>query len=136
MTDAFIKLKRSTIVLELVRNPNAFTLLTVIAQRARRTNGFNVKGLKVGEALIGDCRNYGMTQREYRTARQKLADWGFATFKATNKGTIAKLADERIYDINLMGTRQASDKQKFNYQAVLRQAKKKSQGSTMKEVTR
>lgn len=129
MTDGFIKLKRSTIVLELVRNPNAFTLLTVIAQRARRTNGFNVKGLKIGEALIGDYRNYGLSEREYRTAKQKLATWGFAVFEATNKGTIARLADERIYDINIMGTRQASDRQKKIREAVSRQAEKRIQDS-------
>lgn len=86
--------------MELIIHKNAYILLGVIAQRARRTNKFNRFGLTVGQALIGDHKKYGMTEREYRTAKKKLKKWGFATFKGTNKGTIATLCDKRIYDIN------------------------------------
>jgi hypothetical protein len=41
-----------------------------------------------------------MSRQEYRTAKKKLEDWGIATFRATNKGTIAKLCDTRVYDTN------------------------------------
>jgi hypothetical protein len=101
MNSGFIKLIRSEQTRELQKDPNPFTLLSVIACRARRTDVFNVHNLKLGEALIGDCKNYGMTEQEYRTSKAKLKRWGFATFKATTRGTIAKLTDKRIYDINI-----------------------------------
>lgn len=109
-TGGFIKQQRSDDVLELARDPYAFTLLGVIAQRARRTGGFSVLGLKPGEALIGDYEAYGMTEQRYRTAKKHLEEWGLATFKATNKGTVARLANTRIYDINLdAGNDQTND---------------------------
>ena len=101
MNSGFIKLIRSEHTRELQKDPNAFTLLSVIAYRARRTNTFNVPNLQLGEALLGDFKNYGMTEQEYRTSKTKLKRWGFATFKATSKGTIAKLTDNSIYDINI-----------------------------------
>ncbi|MHC4496421.1 MAG: hypothetical protein ACYSYM_11435, partial [Planctomycetota bacterium] len=101
MNSGFIKLIRSEQTRELQKDPNAFTLLSVIACRARRTSMFDTQDLKLGEALIGDYKNYGMTEQEYRTSKTKLKRWGFATFKATTKGTIAKLTDKSIYDINI-----------------------------------
>ena len=38
-------------------HPNAFLLLTIIASRARRISG-NPDGLEIGEAHIGDYKNY------------------------------------------------------------------------------
>ncbi len=100
MDGTWVKLMRSEEVMELLHNTNAFALLSVIAIRARRTNKFNRFGLTIGQALIGDYKRYGMTERSYRTAKDKLEKWGFVTFKGTNKGTIATLCDKRIYDIN------------------------------------
>jgi len=99
-SSGFVKLQRSDKTEELLKDMNAFALATVIALRARRRNIFSIHNLKVGEALLGDYKNYGMTEREYRTAKLKLSTWGIASFRATNKGTIAKLADNSIYDIN------------------------------------
>jgi hypothetical protein len=42
-----------------------------------------------------------MTEREYRTAKQLLEKRHFATFRTTNRGTIATLIDTRIFDVNL-----------------------------------
>jgi len=56
--------------------------------------------LKSGEALLGDHGRYGMTEREYRSAKRRLERWGLARFQATSRGTIARLLDQGIYDIN------------------------------------
>ena len=102
MTTRFIKLNRSPETLELLGDPNAFILLTVIALRARRTDEFNVHNLKCGEALLGGYEKYGLTRQQYRTAMKRLGKWGLATFKPTTRGTVATLVDRRIYDINDM----------------------------------
>ena len=97
----FIKLIRSEKTQELLfGDKNCFVLLSVIAYRARRSSSFNVHKLQTGEALIGDFENYGLTRQQYRTALEKLKKWDFVTTRATNKGTIAKLLDSSIYDIN------------------------------------
>jgi len=96
----FVKLMRGDRTQALMGDPNAFTLASVIAYRAQRTNAFNIHGLEPGEALLGDYDKYGMTQSHYRTAKKKLQKWGIATFQATSRGTIARLVDDTVYDIN------------------------------------
>jgi hypothetical protein len=96
----FVKLMRSDETLALMKNPNAFTLVSVIAYRAQRTDTFNVHGLVAGEALLGDHKEYGMTHSQYRTAKKNLRKWGIAAFRSTNRGTIARLLDDDVYDIN------------------------------------
>ncbi len=103
----FLKLIRAEKTLALMGDPNAFTLASVIAYRAQRTDTLNIHDLAVGEALLGDHERYGMTQSQYRTAKKKLAKWGIASFRATNRGTIATLLDDTVYDIN----REQNDKQ-------------------------
>jgi hypothetical protein len=97
----FIKQFRGYQTDELQRkHPNAFLLLSQIARRARRTNEPNVDGLSIGEAMIGDYESAGLTEQTYRTAKKILERLNIATFRATNKGTIAKLISTHIYDIN------------------------------------
>jgi len=100
MNEGFIKLKRSDATWELLQDPKAFVLLTLIALRAKRTGDFNIHHLKIGQALIGDYKVCGLTRKEYRNAKIRLKRYGLAGFKATNRGTIATLLDNRIYDIN------------------------------------
>lgn len=107
--EGFIKLKRSSETFELLKDTNAFILLTVIALRARRGGDFDVRTLGPGEALVGDYGCYGMSERQYRSAKQRLKQWGFADFKPTSRGTIAKLLDTRVYDINEASGRRAGD---------------------------
>ncbi len=114
----FIKLMRSDKTQALMGNPNAFTLASVIAYRAQRTNAFNIHGLKPGEALLGDYEKYGMSPRQYRTAKTRLAKWGIATFRATNKGTVARLVDDEVYDIH----RESCDNPRDNQVTNKRQA--------------
>ena len=100
MNPGFIKLNRSSETFELLSDPNAFILLTVIALRARRTDEFNIHNLKSGEALIGDYQRCGLTRQQFRTAMKRLGKWGLAAFKPTTNGTVARLLQQRIYDIN------------------------------------
>jgi hypothetical protein len=101
----------------MLANRNAFILAYVIAYRARWKDGFNRHGLDKGEAMLGDFEAYAMTEQEYRTAKEKLAKWGFATFRATSKGTIASLIGTRLFSLlpperNDHDNRQPTDKQR------------------------
>jgi len=107
--NTFYKAIRSDDHRELLRRPNEYALLSLIAYRARRTNGFSVDNLKSGEALIGDFKSVGLTQQKYRTAKKNLEKWGFITTKATNKGTIAKLINNSIFDANIDSTNEQTN---------------------------
>jgi hypothetical protein len=96
----WFKATRNPEALELIAaNPNAFVLAYVIAARGRWTGMFNPHGLTLGEALIGDFKKCGMSEQQYRTAKQQLEKWKFATFRPTTHGTVAKLTDTRLFDI-------------------------------------
>ncbi|MDI9433092.1 MAG: hypothetical protein QM570_15355 [Planctomycetota bacterium] len=110
----FIKLMRSDATRELLRDGPAFQLLTQIALRAKRTNDFNIHGLQIGQALIGDYASCGLTRRKYRTAMAHLERYGLARFQATHKGTIATLLDITIYDINEEQASPRSDQRPAN----------------------
>lgn len=99
--NGWIKLKRSANTMIILKKPKVFALLSQIAIRARRTNQLNFDDLSIGEALIGDHAACGLTRQEYRTATKQLQKRGLVTFRTTNKGTIAKILDSSIYDINL-----------------------------------
>jgi uncharacterized protein YdaU (DUF1376 family) len=91
---------RTPDAIELIHaNPWAFVLAYVIAYRSQYSDTFNRHNLKLGEALLGDYASIGMTQQQYRTAKAQLAEWRFATFRATNKGTIGKLMDTRLFSV-------------------------------------
>jgi hypothetical protein len=97
----FIKLSRSNEVTELMHYPIACTLLMQIGLRAKRTAGqFNPHNLQIGEALVGDHQSIGASEQNYRTAKAQLGKWGFASFRPTPKGTIARLLNTRVFDIN------------------------------------
>jgi hypothetical protein len=97
----WFKAFRSEDARELVKaNPLAFVLAWEIAQRARWTDGYNLHGLALGEAMLGDYTSYGMSEQQYRTAKKILEKGGFATFKSTSKGTIARLTDTRLFEVN------------------------------------
>ena len=54
--------------------PNAFLLLSLIAERARRYNG-HIDGFKIGWALIGDHKSAGLSRQNYRTALDILQSY-------------------------------------------------------------
>src|SRR5262245_1962225 len=72
----------------LSRSPMDFALLTWIALRVLWKGG-SFKGitLEAGEALIGDWDEYGMSQKQYRTAKKILEKMEFAAFRRANRGT-------------------------------------------------
>jgi hypothetical protein len=115
---SWFKAVRNVEALELIqRNPNAFILAYVIGYRAQWSDKFNRYDLAPGQALIGDWKEYGMSEQKYRTAKRQLEQWGFATFKSTSRGTIASLTDERLFCIsgsstNEQGNRQPTTKQR------------------------
>lgn len=72
MSESFVRSIRSPESFFLAcKHPNAFVLLHFIAHRARRENG-NPDGLKIGQCHIGDYKEYGLTEKEYRTAKKIL----------------------------------------------------------------
>jgi len=82
----------------LANHPNAFLLLAQIAMRARFVD-CPITGLKVGQAFIGDWKNAGLTQKEYRNAKITLTNLKIGAFKGANKGTVATLIDSSIFSI-------------------------------------
>ena len=132
---SYVQLNRSKEVEELMKEKNCFMLLAQIAYRARRTDSFNVNNLDVWESLIWDHLSIWLSSREYRTAKDKLKKWWFATFKTTSKWTIAKIVSNCVFDINEewegQTERQASDK----LETSKRQAKDK-QETTNKNVNK
>ncbi len=92
-------------------HPNAFILLYFIARRARRIPGL-IDGLEVGMAKIGDWEKIGLSRQNYRTALKILTIYKFVEILETNRnrkksttgvtteGTLVRLLDTRIWDIN------------------------------------
>lgn len=68
----------------------------------------------MGQALIGDYANYGMSRQNYRTAKSNLQRWGLVTLQITTKGTIATLSNTIVYDINLDEDNQQPNQQVTN----------------------
>ena len=71
MSNGFIKYNRTESAKNLHSRPNENHLLNVIASRISR-NGNPVKGVKKGEALIGDYEEIGLKRQPYRTALSNL----------------------------------------------------------------
>lgn len=109
-------------------DPRAFLLLTYIARHASRTEN-RIKRLKTGEARVGNPKRMGLTPRQYRSAKDRLEEYGLATFNPTNKGTLAMLCGSAIYDINPEPNDKQTDKQATNK----RQAGDKQTTSNNKE---
>lgn len=104
-----MKLMRSEATESLMRKPAAFLLMSVIAYRAKRTDDFNIDGLKIGEAFIGDYRNFNITEAAYRNAKEQLVRHGLISTRATNKGTVATVLNSEIYDLNIFDSDRQND---------------------------
>ncbi|MFO1514271.1 MAG: hypothetical protein U1F83_15395 [Verrucomicrobiota bacterium] len=112
MGPGYLRAMRSDEALELIKaNLHAFVLAYIIARRAWWKGGYNQHDLGTGEAFLGDYRECGMSEQQYRTAKKLLAKARFAKFKSTKKGTIARLTDTRLFDVlNQRGNGQATTK--------------------------
>src|SRR5690349_10116982 len=100
--DGFIKIFRQTEEL-LENDPDAYLLMSQIMFRALRSHSkFNRYDLEVGQALIGDYENCGLTRQRYRDALERIVKkYKIATIKRTNKGTVATILNTEFCDINL-----------------------------------
>lgn len=118
MSEAYIKtIRGSKNFYEIIkRRCTAYVLLSLIAQRARRTNETNFNDLELGEAYVGDYKTYGVTEQIYRTDKEFLEKYHFATFRGTSKGTIAKIVDTSIFDINAEETNERGNEKLTNNQ--------------------
>lgn len=118
----FLKLIPSDETMWLLKNkPNAFLLLTQIAERARREDG-HPDGLKPGESYLGDHENCGLTRQKYRTALKILKMRSHieiletcrtrqkSTNGSTTGGTKVKLISLNVYDVNII-----IDNQRINH---------------------
>jgi hypothetical protein len=82
--------------------------------------------LKSGESFIGDFRECGLhSEMSYRHAKKVLLDCQIATFRGTNKGTVATLVNSTIFSIS----HQASNDQETS-QATDAQQASNDQGTT------
>lgn len=72
MSERFLKFIPSKEAMWLLKSKgNAFRLLSIIAEAARRYEG-DPDGLKIGECFIGGFENYDMSEQNYRTAKRLL----------------------------------------------------------------
>lgn len=117
MSERFIKFIPSQAAMFLVKHKkpayqNAFRLLTIIAEKARRHNGYP-DGLTIGQCYLGDWKEYGMSEQNYRTAKKILEQLKHikiietnrnlkkATTRVTTEGTLVELCSSTVYDINI-----------------------------------
>jgi hypothetical protein len=97
----FIRLRRSATLEQLVLDRKAWSLLGLIAGRARFQHGANLHNLQIGEALVGDFKAAKLTRQEYRGALSRLEHkWFQITTRPTNQGTIAKLTESSVFDLS------------------------------------
>lgn len=100
---AFLQLITDTEDLEriLYERPTAFALLSLIAKRAKRNNN-DQSDLKICEAMIGDFQAYGKknTRQSYREDVKYLQKAGYISIRTTKKGTIAKIINQNLFNIN------------------------------------
>ncbi len=82
----------------LMKDTDAFLMLLKIAYNTKRDDFFSIPDLEVGEAFL-TAEICGFSQQTFRTTKKKLEKWGFAKFKATNKGSIAKLTTDKFFKL-------------------------------------
>jgi len=112
MVNGFVRLRRSVATLELLEgDPRAFLVLTLLAYRAKWSDGFNVRGLAHGEGLVGagDAKRVGLTREQFRGALKRLQRYKLITTRGTNRGTIVRLISSSIYDLSPPPGRRAED---------------------------
>ncbi len=115
MSNGWIKLQRFAEEL-LDNDQDSYLLMSQIAFRAlRKESIFNKHNLKPGQALIGDYLSCGLSEQRYRDAKTRIEKkYKFATFKGTNKGTIATLLNSEFCDINLESENEQKNETRTN----------------------
>ncbi len=111
MTHLYINLLRTDHTKFLMKDVTAFYLLTVIALKANRCHKPSPNGALQNQAFIGKKDFPFISYKSYRCAKKRLTDGGYASFKGTNRGTVATLLGPQVYDINPEILGQAKGKQ-------------------------
>jgi hypothetical protein len=110
----FQMIVRSDEYMHLLKKPMAQHLMAVIAERAKQNvlglrqnpdhkvltaSGVYVK-LDPGQCLLGDHKNYGMSEGQYRNAKKILRSLGLVEFDGKpNVGTVAKILNKNYVDL-------------------------------------
>lgn len=82
----------------LLKDTKAFLMMFKIAYLTKTDDYFSIPDLEIGEALI-TAEIMGMSQQTFRSTKNKLKKWGFAEFKPTPRGTIAKIVTDKFFKI-------------------------------------
>lgn len=82
----------------LMKDQNAFWLLLQIAYNTKTDEFFSIPECEPGEAFF-KVEEIGMNLSTFRTAKAKLIKWGFASFRTSNRGVIAKLTTDKFFKI-------------------------------------
>lgn len=82
----------------LMKDTDAFLMLLKIAYNAKRDDFFSIPDLEIGETFL-TAEICQMTMTTFRTTKKKLEKWGFAKFRTTNKGTIAKMTTDKFFTL-------------------------------------
>ena len=96
-------------------HPNVFLLLTMVAEKAKRTKKNSSNGLIQGDAILGSYEEAGLSRKEYRNAIDKGVElhlweivWNFKNpkqqkraIKGAIKNIVLNLLDNSVWDINL-----------------------------------
>ena len=105
----FIMFNRTDEAIELLRDPNAFALLALIAQRARWRTLLSREDLEIGEAMVGDWKSvwllrdlwhfhfYGVTPLRLVTGRERIYFEHFWNDFAADKNRSLSEADRAGY---------------------------------------
>jgi hypothetical protein len=94
-------MNRSFVLLELIKDSQALSLMTLIALRASRQDGV---------AYLGDWRESGCSsEASYRRTKRRLESRGLAKFSTSRKGTKAWLLSTEVFDINEVSSEKTED---------------------------
>jgi hypothetical protein len=86
-------------------------------------------------------KSSGLTEQQYRTAKKQLTKWAFAEFKTvgklTDSGTVARLMDSSVYDINMVGDngKVTEEQRKANGKVTTNKERKKDNKEKNKDIT-
>ena len=132
------------------KHPNAFLLLSLIAENARVFDGLP-DGLIPGDAILGDYKAAGLTRQKYKTALAKLEELGIIeivcvqhvwkkprklTTKITINSTLVNLKDSSVWDINInidnqhINHRATTEQPPSNHKQERKERRKKEEEST------
>jgi hypothetical protein len=112
----FLMQKKGPHLNAVIQRPVTLSMVTLAATRTWRGPGISPDGCAPGEAFIGDTATIGATRGQYRAALKWLTNRRYATTKATNNGTIIRLLDSILYELNVDGDNHHNNHQRKSEQ--------------------